>query len=145
MHYHCATRSPLGAIDLFAWKSFLMTSYYTISVYINPRTEFIERLKDSGESPRSCWTATYTARYVCATRILKWRDWVPNFHRLFKTRRRELQVTFLSCILDAYFGHSCSDVSHILHWIEHYGIYTRPLTVKLIICEGGKSRASGCF
>ena len=26
--------------------------------------------------------------------------------------------------------------------IEHYGIYTRPLTVKLVISEGGKSRVS---
>ena len=29
--------------------------------------------------------------------------------------------------------------------IEHYGIYTRPLTVRLIIFEGGKSRVSRYF
>ena len=29
--------------------------------------------------------------------------------------------------------------------IEHYGIYTRPLTIKLIIFEGGKSRVSRYF
>ena len=32
-----------------------------------------------------------------------------------------------------------------VHSIEHYGIYTRPLTVKLIIFEGGKSRVLSYF